>query len=575
MAAKTRPEHIGVYREDLEDYYGLLLLGGADEKSAKAKVRTKFNVHGLEVNALGRITKTIPELPERPQTSTAELMGGVPGAAAVANAAAKGAAAANEATEQIWKPAKGMTKAAGGVVVDARGRMLLRAPTNGYGGYAYTWPKGTKDEGEILRETAVREVQEETGIRAKIIGTLGTYRGTTSMTTMYLMRPLEKVGPPDAETERIIWADPDVAVRLIAKTLTKTGRERDIAILMAAVDADDRLHGWLSDVQTALDAKFPDLTEGFKATGQVYVYVTYPDKAPKRWGRYRNSGAALDAAVAAQEDLSTQGSRALLRFIKAATDADADRKARKGDWDDYEIATQDAVDDGVALEGDTLAEAIAVIEAAPPGFSRIVRTLTERHAMPLKTAAALVATLVEHGAHPRLPPQHESPAAYFARRAAIQKHVSGDDRLLALLTEAVDIPTERNVTDSHADYPVQQLAEDLRLDRENGFPLGTHRQGAVNEATLARFIQGQRHRIGESVNGMSVTTLEDAGHGIHKRVRKTAWEPLAETLTVDMLAAITRTDYRLEKEVSNVGQHVDERASTDSRTYRGSATPAT
>ena len=125
----------------------------------------------------------------------------------------------------------------GGVVFDGSGRVLLRKPAGEFDGYVWTFPKGRPDHGETPDATAVREVREETGIQAIIVGAVpGTFRGGTSLTTYYRMTPVQDFGDHDrAETEQIVWADPAEAHRLIAQTRNAVGRQRDWDVLAAAV----------------------------------------------------------------------------------------------------------------------------------------------------------------------------------------------------------------------------------------------------------------------------------------------------------------------------------------------------
>lgn len=58
---------------------------------------------------------------------------------------------------------------AGGVVFDSLGRVLV---VRYLGSGAWAFPKGHVEPGETLEQTAVREVQEETGIRASIVAPL-------------------------------------------------------------------------------------------------------------------------------------------------------------------------------------------------------------------------------------------------------------------------------------------------------------------------------------------------------------------------------------------------------------------
>jgi ADP-ribose pyrophosphatase YjhB (NUDIX family) len=80
----------------------------------------------------------------------------------------------------------GMRAAAGAVVVEPDGRVWLVAPSNGFGGYQVTFPKGRVDEGISLRATAVREVWEESGLLVKLTGFLGDFVRTRTYTRFYV-----------------------------------------------------------------------------------------------------------------------------------------------------------------------------------------------------------------------------------------------------------------------------------------------------------------------------------------------------------------------------------------------------
>lgn len=134
-------------------------------------------------------------------------------------------------------------RAAGGVVFDRQGRILLRKPTNEYGGYVWTFPKGGIDAGERPAMAALREVEEETGWRCRITSKLGDYKGTTGVNTFYTMAPVGRVSEPDFETEAVVWARPVHAANLLQKTRTNVGRERDMRILRDALAWFDRKHG--------------------------------------------------------------------------------------------------------------------------------------------------------------------------------------------------------------------------------------------------------------------------------------------------------------------------------------------
>ncbi len=123
----------------------------------------------------------------------------------------------------------------GGVLISIDRKILLREPTNHYGGYAWTFAKGRPDPGETPAEAALREVFEETGYRAEILGALpDAYPGDTSTTAFFLMGPLGKQGKAGAETATTRWVGFDEAAGLIGQTTSKAGRARDLAVLRAA-----------------------------------------------------------------------------------------------------------------------------------------------------------------------------------------------------------------------------------------------------------------------------------------------------------------------------------------------------
>lgn len=77
-------------------------------------------------------------------------------------------------------------KAASGVVIEeADGRVWLIAPTNQFGGYNASLPKGTAEDELSLQGNALKEAFEETGLKVEITGFLGDYERTTSKARIY------------------------------------------------------------------------------------------------------------------------------------------------------------------------------------------------------------------------------------------------------------------------------------------------------------------------------------------------------------------------------------------------------
>jgi len=132
------------------------------------------------------------------------------------------------------KSPNGKAMAYGGVLVDGSLRVLLRRPTGDYDGYVWTFPKGRPDPGESAAQAALREVEQETGYKAKITGKLPSgFEGGTTMTEFFVMAPRGEPGSFDNETADIKWVTLSEAEKLIAMTRNSSGRKRDLAVLMA------------------------------------------------------------------------------------------------------------------------------------------------------------------------------------------------------------------------------------------------------------------------------------------------------------------------------------------------------
>jgi len=80
-----------------------------------------------------------------------------------------------------------LSPAAGAVILEPDGRVWLVSPSNAFGGYRTTFPKG-KVLHLGLRVTAVKEAFEETGLRVELVRHLLDVRRSTSHTRYYLAR---------------------------------------------------------------------------------------------------------------------------------------------------------------------------------------------------------------------------------------------------------------------------------------------------------------------------------------------------------------------------------------------------
>ena len=119
----------------------------------------------------------------------------------------------------------------GGVLIDGD-KILLVQPTNFYGGYVWTFPKGRIDPGETPEETAIREVYEESGYHAEIIDVIPyLFSGTTSNTVYFRMKAVGTPEQPGWETQDTKWATKEEAYEMVAQNMETAGRKRDKLII--------------------------------------------------------------------------------------------------------------------------------------------------------------------------------------------------------------------------------------------------------------------------------------------------------------------------------------------------------
>jgi 8-oxo-dGTP diphosphatase len=112
--------------------------------------------------------------------------------------------------------AGGRIDAAGGVVVHEGRVLVVHRPRYD----DWTFPKGKLDPGESFEEAALREVEEETGVRCslgrELPATRYAVRGRPKLVRYWLMTPeAETEFVPNDETDEIRWLTPSEARALL------------------------------------------------------------------------------------------------------------------------------------------------------------------------------------------------------------------------------------------------------------------------------------------------------------------------------------------------------------------------
>ena len=106
--------------------------------------------------------------------------------------------------------------AAGGIVVRDGSVLLVHRPRHD----DWTFPKGKLDPGETFEDAAIREVEEETGVRCSLGRELQSTRyevgGRPKLVRYWLMTPeSETPFEPNDETDDVRWLAPEDAHGLL------------------------------------------------------------------------------------------------------------------------------------------------------------------------------------------------------------------------------------------------------------------------------------------------------------------------------------------------------------------------
>lgn len=82
----------------------------------------------------------------------------------------------------------GKNASSGVIIEETDGRVWLIHPTNQFGGYDASFPKGSAEPELSLQANAIKEAFEESGLQVEITGLIGDFERTTSVARMYRAR---------------------------------------------------------------------------------------------------------------------------------------------------------------------------------------------------------------------------------------------------------------------------------------------------------------------------------------------------------------------------------------------------
>ena len=110
-----------------------------------------------------------------------------------------------------------VVRAAGGLVVRDGKVLLVHRPK--YDDWSF--PKGKCDDGESDESCALREVEEETGLRCELLEEIGETnyidaRGRPKTVRYWRMRPVDGEFAPHDEVDQLRWETPELAAGVLS-----------------------------------------------------------------------------------------------------------------------------------------------------------------------------------------------------------------------------------------------------------------------------------------------------------------------------------------------------------------------
>ncbi len=157
--------------------------------------------------------------------------------------------------EPTLTPKHGKKLAAGVVIIEPDGRFWLVAPTNAFGGYKATFPKGRLEPGMTPQATAIKEAFEEAGLQVEITGLIGDFERSTTITRYYSAR---RVGGLPTQMS---WESQAVLLVPRNRLLNVLNHDNDHAL----VEAFKNSYEQTIKIPEGITFRFIEALNGFKA----------------------------------------------------------------------------------------------------------------------------------------------------------------------------------------------------------------------------------------------------------------------------------------------------------------------
>lgn len=193
-------------------------------------------------------------------------------------------------------------KAASGVIIhEPDGRVWLTKPTNSYGGYKYTLPKGSAEHDLTLQQNAVKEAYEETGLHVQITGHAGDYERDTSVGRYYHAKRIGgHPGKAGWESEAVTLAHPDDMHSLLNRSV-----DQKIAHDHAGAPPPPKKSRtnkdsstWWNNFQKEMSSVQPmTFREALASTSSLEIAKKFNPQQPRgKGGKWTKGGGAFTAA---------------------------------------------------------------------------------------------------------------------------------------------------------------------------------------------------------------------------------------------------------------------------------------